>query len=135
MFVTTAIIGASFKKDPSLSSDSTTRMLLLPTRAFEPCNPATLPPTTTVGSISAALRMAATIEVVRLSVTARYRDAKLQPHQLSQQLSPRNHRNLLPSCFRNFRIRTVERRRHHHRLRASNVLCTVPCINLRAEFL
>ena len=57
MFVTTAMMGASFRNDPSLSSDSTTSSELLPTRAFDPCIAATRPPTTTVGSRLAVLRM------------------------------------------------------------------------------
>ena len=36
MFVTTAMMGASLRNEPSLSSDSTTRKSLLPTRALEP---------------------------------------------------------------------------------------------------
>src|SRR5271163_4063058 len=55
MLVTTARIGLNFRNDPSLSSDSTTRKSLCPTRALEPPMAAALPPTTTVGSRPATL--------------------------------------------------------------------------------
>src|SRR5882762_811622 len=64
MFVTMARIGLNLRKDPSLSSDSTTRKSLWPTRAFEPPMAATLPPTTTVGSNPATLSTLAIIDVV-----------------------------------------------------------------------
>ena len=63
MFVTTAMVGVSFKNDPSLSSASATKRSPAPSRAFEP-SAFTLPPTTTVGSRPAARSTVATSEVV-----------------------------------------------------------------------
>ena len=63
MLVTTAMVGVSLRKLPSLSSASATKRSPSPRRALVP-SALTLPPTTTVGSSPAARRTVATIEVV-----------------------------------------------------------------------
>ena len=63
MFVTTATVGESFRKVPSLSSASATRNSPCPSFALEP-RLFSLPPTTAVGSHPAVASTVATIEVV-----------------------------------------------------------------------
>ena len=63
MFVTTAIVGVSFRKERSDSSASATMKSPLPSRAPEPRTPSR-PPTTTVGSSPPRSSTSATIEVV-----------------------------------------------------------------------
>ena len=63
MFVTTATVGVSFRKERSDSSASATMKSPLPSRAPEPRTPSR-PPTTTVGSRPPRSSTSATIEVV-----------------------------------------------------------------------
>src|SRR3990172_2555016 len=63
MFVTTAMVGDSLRKLPSLSSASATRNSPCPSLAFVP-RLFSLPPMTTVGSMLPAASTVATIEVV-----------------------------------------------------------------------
>ena len=105
MLVTTARIGLSFRNDPSLSSDSTTRKSLWPTRAFEPPMDAAFPPTTTVGSRPRDIQNRRDHRGGGgLAVAAGDGDAVLQAHQLGQQFAARNHRNLQAARFLDFRI-------------------------------
>ena len=105
MLVTTARIGLSLRNEPSLSSDSTTRKSLWPTRAFEPPMEATLPPTTTVGSRPASVQNGRGHRSRGgLSVAAGDGDAVLQAHQLGQQLAARDHRDVQTPRFQHLRI-------------------------------
>ena len=128
------MMGASLRNEPSLSSDSTTRKSLCPTRALEPPMVPTRPPTTTVGSSPAWLRMVA---VMRggggLAVAAGHRDAVLQPHQLGQQLAARDHRNLQPARLLHFGILVVHGRADHQRPRAGHVGGGVAFVDARAQ--
>ncbi len=63
MFVTTAMVGDSFRNERSDSSASATMKSPLPSRAPEPRTPSR-PPTTTVGSRPPLSRTRATIDVV-----------------------------------------------------------------------
>ena len=63
MVVTTAMVGVSFRKEPSDSSASATRYSPWPSRALEP-KLVTRPPTTTVGSSRASARTAPIMDVV-----------------------------------------------------------------------
>ncbi len=63
MLVTTAMVAGSLTKVPSDSSASATTHSPLPRRAFDP-QALMMPPLTTVGSIPAASRTAATSDVV-----------------------------------------------------------------------
>ena len=63
MLVTTAMDGCRCRKEPSLSSASTTISSLLPSFALLPST-FTLPPTTEVGSSPAAASTVATMDVV-----------------------------------------------------------------------
>ena len=122
MLVTTARIGASFRKEPSLSSDSTTRKSLWPTRAFEPPIVPTRPPTTTVGSSPAKFRIVAIIDVVVvLPWLPGHGDSVFQAHQLGQQLAARDHRNLHAARFLHLGVLLVDRRADHQRASSGDV--------------
>ena len=58
------MVGDRAMKDPSLSSDSATRISPWPNFALDPPHISSLPPITTVGSRPPAVRMAAIMEVV-----------------------------------------------------------------------
>ena len=134
MFVTIARIGESFRNEPSLSSDSTTRKLLFPSRAFEPPMVPTRPPTTTVGSKPACDRIVAAIEVV---VVLPWLPATAMPYfsRISSASSSPRGMTGIPSrrASSNFRILCVDRRRDHERFRAFDVLCRMAFVYLRAE--
>jgi len=129
MLVTTARMGESFRNEPSLSSDSTTRNWLWPSRAFEPPMDCSRPPTTTVGSWPAWLNMVASIEVVVvlpwLPATG---DAVLEAHQLGQQLAAGNHRDLPAPRFLHLGVFLGDRGANHHRPGRSDIRCGVPLV-------
>ena len=55
------------------------------------------------------------------AVASAHGDSVLQPHQLSQQLAARNHRNLQPPRFLHFGVLFIHRRAHHQRARALDI--------------
>src|SRR5574342_425941 len=75
MFVTTAIVGESRRKEPSLSSASRTMYSPFPSRALLPIV-FNNPPTTTVGSYPARSRIVAIIEVVVVFPCVRVKDRR-----------------------------------------------------------
>jgi hypothetical protein len=87
MLFTTASTGRSSRNERSNSSASATRYSPVPRRAFVPsCR--TRPPTITVGSSSAARRIAPVIEVVVVLPCPGDGDALLHAHHLGEHLGP-----------------------------------------------
>ena len=56
-----------------------------------------------------------------------------EPHQLRQQLTARDYRDLVAAGFLDFRVRGIDRRAHHNRLRSCYVGRGVTLVNPGAE--
>ena len=68
-----------------------------------------------------------------LAVRTSHRDRVAQAHQLGQHLCPRNHRDVATGRLDHFRIRWLHRRRDHHDISTTDVLCGMADVHSDAE--